>query len=331
MSDPRNEGATDLPPEGVGATENEPKISPDTEAETDDQAECEPDGPPEWVLTPGVSRLAPRWWIKTLVFALVLVGFGAWGLVDALVVYPKRGIADAEHKELEYLRAWSTTSRIDSAGIADPQAELRRLQERTLASGTGQLDPLKREWLLSLRKVARLTPEFTRIENPVERLAQLEREWTTRTPPTPLAAYDIPSQWIFVALGFTLGPWLLVRLVKVSAKKYRWDPDGQRLTIPGGQALAPGDLEDIDKRRWDKFIVFLKVKADHAALPGQEIKVDLYHHDQRLEDWILAMERTAFPDRAKEDEEDAEASDPQEPAELNADAPAEDAGTAGRG
>ena len=90
MSDPRNEGATDLPPEGVGATENEPKISPDTEAETDDQAECEPDGPPEWVLTPGVSRLAPRWWIKTLVFALV-VGCGGWGLVDARVVYPSAG------------------------------------------------------------------------------------------------------------------------------------------------------------------------------------------------------------------------------------------------
>ncbi len=275
----------------------------------------QPEGPPHWVTEPGVSTLAPRWWIKTLAFAVVLIGFGAWGLYDALVAYPERGIKDAEHKQLEYLRVWATSGRLTEATVADPVAELARLQELSRQpSMMSQADPVRLVWLQSLVKVARLKPEFTRIENPMERLRELESSWISKTPPKALSAYDIPAQWLFVLIGFAVGPWLLVKYFRVAAKKYHWDPVGQKLTIPGGQVVAPGDLEDVDKRRWDKFIVFLKIKDTHPALAGQEVKMDLYHYTQPVEDWVVAMEQTAFPERAEDEgepdsEDSAEASD----------------------
>jgi hypothetical protein len=297
MADEHRTDAQGLPdPDASGA-------APDAEPDTEQDA-----GPPRWVVEPGVSRLAPRWWLKTLAFALILIGFGGWGLYDALVAYPERGIDDAEFKQLEYLRAWSSGAARADATVADPEAELARLEEagRRPSATVSEVERRRLAWLRSLAKVARLDPEHTRIEQPMARLAELETSWATRTPPKPLSAYDIPAQWVFVALGFSLGPWLLVKLLMVAGKKYRWNPDGQQLTLPGGQTLTPGELADVDKRKWDKFIVFLKDKA------GAEHKVDLYHYTQPLEDWVLAMERTAFPERAEEEEEEADDRDEDE-------------------
>lgn len=282
-----------------------------------DDEHAEPSGPPASVLEPGTSRFAPRWWMKTLAFAVVLIAFGSWGLYDALVAYPERGIADAEHKQLEYLRAWATSGRLGDPSVAEPAAELERLKERSRQpSMMSQADPLRLRWLIALDKVARLTPEHTRIDSPSERLQELEQAWTTKTPPKELSAYDIPAQWIFVAVGYTVGPWLLLRFAGVMGKKYRWDPDGKKLTIPGGHTITPADLEDVDRRKWDKFIVFLKINASHGALAGQEVKIDLYHYTQSVEDWVVALEHAAFPDRAIEDaEEEAEDRDDDSPAD----------------
>lgn len=63
----------------------------------------------------------------------------------------------------------------------------------------------------------------------------------------------------------------------------------------------PSDLADVDSCRWDKFIVYLKIKDGHPRLGGAEIKFDTYRHG-KIEDWILAMERTAFPERVAEEE-----------------------------
>lgn len=293
MAEARNHDAQDVP-ESSGPTPTPPGESENTDDSTD--------GPPASVLEPGVSRLAPRWWMKTLAFAVVLIGFGAWGLYDALVAYPERGIADAEHKQLEYLRAWATSGRLGQATIPDPEAELIRLTELTRQPNRmSQADPMRLAWLQSLQKVARLTPEHTRLENPMERLRELENAWTSKNPPKPLSAYDIPAQWLFVLAGFTLGPWLLLKFITVARKVYHWDPDGQKLSLPGGHTITPADLQDIDKRKWDKFIVFLKIRDSHPTLAGQEAKIDLYHYTQPVEDWVLAMEQTAFPDRAEED------------------------------
>ncbi|CAN0504206.1 unnamed protein product [Laminaria digitata] len=73
-----------------------------------------------------------------------------------------------------------------------------------------------------------------------------------------------------------------------------------QFTLPGGASITPDDLEEVDNRKWDKFIVFLKIKGAHASLGGQEVSVDTYQH-RFVEDWILAMEAKAFPSQQEID------------------------------
>ena len=54
------------------------------------------------------------------------------------------------------------------------------------------------------------------------------------------------------------------------------------------------DVFRVDKRKWDKFIVFLRIKGSHPQLGGQEVRIDTYQHSL-VEDWVLAMEEKAFP------------------------------------
>jgi hypothetical protein len=43
--------------------------------------------------------------------------------------------------------------------------------------------------------------------------------------------------------------------------------------------------------------VVLEVKEGHATLGGKGVKLDLFVHNP-LEEWVLAMEKTAFPEAA---------------------------------
>lgn len=80
-----------------------------------------------------------------------------------------------------------------------------------------------------------------------------------------------------------------------------------RLGVPGGASVVPADVEVFDRRKWDKFLVFLKIKPEHPQLGGKEVKLDLYQYEP-LEAWYLEMHRSARPeDFAEEDAEKAEA------------------------
>lgn len=114
-------------------------------------------------------------------------------------------------------------------------------------------------------------------------------------------------------------------LVKVASKTYRWDPATRVLTLPGGVSIGTDDLEDVDKRKWDKFIVFLKIKDSHSQIGGQEVRFDTYRHSH-VEEWILEMERTAFPDRVKDEAEESGAPAESDPSDGGSEpeTPAED-------
>lgn len=105
------------------------------------------------------------------------------------------------------------------------------------------------------------------------------------------------------------------------------------LTLPGGESITPDDVAEFDKRKWDKFLFFFKIKPDHATLGGREIKLDLYQYVP-LEDWAVAMHRHARPeDYADENPADENPADENaaeaEPADGN---PATtDIGQGGRG
>ncbi len=259
------------------------------------------------------APLGKRWVRKMAIFIVVLIAFGGWGLYDAVWVYPARGERYATWAKLAYLEAARNANQEDfgiferDASVPNPREELDRLrsaeqrQRNTADAANTQSNRRLRAimlnarlaWLEGLTRIGRLEAERTTIENPRTELERLQTELSTAGRPKPLSRWDIPSQWAIMGVCWSLALFMLVRALGVASRKYRWDESTMTLTLPGGQTLTPEDLEEVDKRKWDKFIVFLKVKPSHPALGGQEVRCDTYQHDE-LEDWILAMERKAF-------------------------------------
>lgn len=260
------------------------------------------------------------WLVKVTLMLIALIAFGSWGLWDALVVFPNRGEGYASYAEYEYLLKAKEADAEDptvfpgKAPIGDPVAELAALSDKeeqarnnrdALDSGsTRQLRAAmlvaRERWLTGLSRIGQLTPERTNYDSAEAsvRLDALRDRWANETPPSELAFYDIPLQWVIVVVCYGFSIYLGFLFIKVASTKYGWDQAEKRLTLPTGEQLVPGDLEDVDKRKWDKFLVFLKIKPDHPSLGGKELKLDLYRH-AKLEDWVLQMENEAFPEEAE--------------------------------
>ncbi len=255
---------------------------------------------------PERSNLRRPWLVKMGIFFIVLVLFGLYSLYDATVAYPARGRRVAEYREWEYLQAVrDADASLLNASVKDPAGELARVNAIEDAQ-IGARDLALRNWLRALSVISSLRPEATTYASSVvaeDRLAQLQREWTSgsagkKDAPKPLAAYDIAIQWLFLFIGFGFALYLVVLFVRVRARVFTWEAGARRLGMPGGVSVTPEDLEDVDKRKWDKYLVFLKIKAAHPKLGGREVRLDLYRHG-KLEEWVLEMERAAFPDRAQ--------------------------------
>jgi len=230
-----------------------------------------------------------------------LFAFGMWGLFDALVAYPKRGAAAASFAEYNYLGSLTGGQ---SGSIDDPVSELSRLKA---AGDTGS----KVDWLEQLSYIGRLDAAHTKLPRPdpatgetipdaVNRGDQLAKVWTRtdgagqKKAPKPLGVWDIPTQWLIMALGTVLGLWMFALVGLVKRKTYTWIPESQRLGLPGGESVVPDDVAEFDKRKWHKFFIHLHIKPTHPTLGGKEIPVDLMRYEP-VEDWVLEMERTAFP------------------------------------
>ncbi|MBM4108169.1 MAG: hypothetical protein FJ255_05080 [Phycisphaerae bacterium] len=264
------------------------------------------------------APLMRRWALKMGVFLVVLVGFGGWALYDAAVLYPARQREVASFLEYDYLQALHQAggARLDSAGVADPAAEFQRLAALRRETGSlGPIDNARYKWLEALAIINALDAQRHTaipregVPDARARRNELAQRWTVasgeqRKSPKPLTRWDIPSQWLILVACWAAAGYMALLIVRTAGRKYTWDPTRQRLTLPDGSSLVPADLDDVDKRKWDKFLVFLKVKPGHETLGGKEVRLDLYRHD-RLESWVLEMERAAFPDRAEKPAEPA--------------------------
>lgn len=262
---------------------------------------------------PQRAPLMRKWVLKMAVFVAVLFGFGCWALYDALWLYPERQRDYASFKEYDYLVLARDAggAQLDRVGIADPRAELDRLRKLQRETGalTG-LDAARSAWLEALAVINHLDgPRHTDIPRPNaadarSRLAELETRWKTasgekRKSPKPLTRWDIPSQWAILVVCWGIMLYLVGLLFRTAGQKFTWDPAQQRLTLADGSSIVPADIEDFDKRKWDKFLIFLKIRPGHDKHAGKELKLDLYRHD-KLEGWVLEMEKTRFPERVEE-------------------------------
>ena len=214
--------------------------------------------------------------------------------LQALQGGPRQRRAEMEVSRQLWLEALSTIGRLDPA-----YTNFYRNPDEAAAAELAALEPTtaNAETISGLR--SRLDPVAPR-----DRFQELNARWTNVAQPAPLRSYDIPVNKIQAVVCLAFAGYLLFLFVKVATKTYRWDPESKTLTLPSGESIAPADLEDVDKRKWDKFIVFLRVKDSHSQLAGKEIRFDTYRHGH-IEDWILEMERVAFPDRAEEESEAA--------------------------
>ncbi len=296
------------------------------------------------------TSLSGNWVLKQVVFLIVLLVFGFWGLADALYFYPRRGLEDASFKLRNYLAAASEAGRLIPAeiAVADPKGALAELSPRmeqlfkaTTATGVesrgAKVEFARGQWLEALARAWKLTtepqvvvspgqlpkdfvdaatrtvrydpvrgiglvvsqPGATPVEIPPQRLlGELVQKWNTRDQVKPLSGYDMPLQWVFVAVGFVGGAWILLTMVRAGARKYRWDPQTQTLTLPGGESFTPNDVKEFDKRRWHRLFVTVNLKS------GAAHTFDLLRYVP-LEEWILAMERTAFPESAVAEQPEA--------------------------
>lgn len=243
------------------------------------------------------TKLNNKWLVKILIFTIFLNGLGAWGLYDAIKVYPARGQASADWSLREYLDAAAQSGDLLLAGVADPAGELVALEESedelNIAS-SGQSTGLiaqqakaklkKMQWLRALAVIGRLDESFTRIDRPRERLDELTLAQADQAPPKPLSAFDIPMQWFFVVLGFGGAGWLEFLFLRVRGRKYQYKEDTLALTLPDGRTITPADIKELDKRKWDKFLVTIRLKK------SADVRLDLLRYTP-LEEWILEMEK----------------------------------------
>ena len=194
-------------------------------------------------------------------------------------------------------------------GVPEPEGEIARLRgsSRSLSEvssgGSSGSSPCRSRTGFALEFTTLSQPDTSIRSATGEQLAgypKLKELWGNGNMPKKLEWYDIPAQWAFVIIGIGGGLWLAVLYAAVARKRYAWDEASRTLTLPGGATLTPADLEDVDKRKWDEYIVFMKVKPSHPTLGGRELKLDLYRYSP-LEAWVLEMERTAFPERAEKE------------------------------
>jgi hypothetical protein len=278
------------------------------------------------------TTLARPWLLKTLIVAIAFIALGVWGLVDALVIYPKRGATAAEAFEHQYLSQLQTAATLtnDTAKVEDPVATLDRLRTKSReAAGSGSavapLEKARLDWLTQLKLIGKLVPanttfprddfrmndqgQATRVASAPERYESLKAKWTAgadgKVPKSqPLDWYDIPVQWIFVLVGGIAGPWMLANIMRAKNKVYKYDDNSKHLTLPTSESFGPSDIVDVDKSKWDKFYITFKIRDGHPTLAGKSITLDLYHHVP-LEDWALAMESASNVGTSKPSETSA--------------------------
>jgi hypothetical protein len=280
---------------------------------TPDQAAGQP---PAAEPGPTSTSIARRWLLRMVLICALCLGFSGWGYYDAVKVYPERGRNAANYFEYEYLKLARDKGILsERLSIDDPVRELDRIREAVRAKLPLEgLDQPKYNWLDQLAVVGDLEPANTTFSDVRRRFEELDGKWTGTAgtkpgerpappkAPKPLERWDIPSQWGIMVVCGAIGLWMLVVIVSAVRKTYRWNPARLALALPDGTEIVPADLADVDKRKWGKFLVFLTFKegkgGPHA---GSELKLDLYVYEP-LEDWVLAMEKAAFPERVAEEE-----------------------------
>ncbi len=278
------------------------------------------------------TRLNSRWLLKLVIFAVVSAGFGAWGMYDAFIAYPKRGQRVAQFELLEYFDKSDAKGMLYRASVDDPAAEQVRLtEEYERKAQLTDIELARLSWLNELAKVANLTVLAQENTDMVSRPPAEQEDTQTwfvvpatsrddlgktlagKKAPPPLSDLDIVFQYGIAAVGWGVCVLVLWRIMRSGTIKYRYVSEDRRLILPDGREITPSDIELVDKRDWHKFYVYLKLKDS-----GKEVKLDVLRFVP-LEEWVLEMAKHV---EGYEGDDEAPTEDDSENASETAESPA---------
>jgi hypothetical protein len=186
------------------------------------------------------TTLATRYWLKTIIMAVVCLVLGVWGIWDYTVAIPK---AIQEADRAEFLRETIQPA----LKVLEMGSEERDRATVKLNVTIEEDDGLDKNWSAALIEFkGALDGSGGSQQKADDLLGEYLNKYGSVTRPS---KFDRPMQWLFILclpLGFYY-LWAYFKLAK-RANAYRLDDDGT-LTTPEGTWSAE-EIKDIDMGRW---------------------------------------------------------------------------------
>ena len=227
------------------------------------------------------ATIAPGYWIRAVLIALMCLVLGLWGIYDYVVAIPnaermsdRREVTQDVKAALESTGDAQTSAAARSDALVQIDAALDGFgPEQTRPEGdAGQPDSdvvwwdMLQVWKNTLQGMtgydATPTPEMQQAGLLVAEAMELYGE--AQEP----SAYDRPVQWMFIAsLAFV--PFYFWGVIKYGPRTYTLDEQGAVHTPEG--VFERDRIEDIDMSRW-----MAKSTAELVLTDGERVKLDAY-------------------------------------------------------
>lgn len=199
------------------------------------------------------TKLATRYWLKTIVMAIVCIVLGLWGVWDYTVAIPEREQAANRSLVLKVVNTALATERgsaeRDKAAVRIALSLKNDVTKPTEESSSKQWDlDNTAGWIKSL-KLFQAAVSGGDLETQEQAAVVIEDGLNQYGSVTPPSKYDRPMQWAFI-LCIPFGLYYLWAYTKMfsRAKLYRFDDQGN-LTTPEG-TWAADEITDIDMSKW---------------------------------------------------------------------------------
>ena len=199
------------------------------------------------------TKLATRYWLKTIVMAVVCIVLGLWGVWDYTVAIPEREQAANRSLVLKVVNTALATERgsaeRDKAAVRIALSLKNDVTKPTEESSSKQWDlDNTAGWIKSL-KLFQAAVSGGDLETQEQAAVVIEDGLNQYGSVTPPSKYDRPMQWMFIlCLPFSF--YYLFKYFQMTkrAKTYCLDDEG-RLTTPEG-SWAADEILDIDMSTW---------------------------------------------------------------------------------
>jgi len=185
------------------------------------------------------TKLATRYWLKTIMMAIVCIVLGLWGVWDYVVAIPKAAMEAARHDTLRLVKNGLETQ---------PGSEHRVRAIAELDKAIEFDDRVDEAWRVSLDAM-RMAMSDGGAESHRNALGIVEAGLNDYGKVTAPSKYDRPMQWMFI-LCLPFGLYYILVYMKMSkrARSYHLTEEGV-LTTPEG-TWSSDEIEDIDMSRW---------------------------------------------------------------------------------